>query len=114
MSLDTCTCIVCTRLSYHILYDDYSSLLPLSLLLPSLYFLPPSLSLPPPPAYHHLSKVVEASRVHLFDIVTQYRAIFPDDDTALAGYSAGRAGGGGAGMEGTLFYSWVGEKVRLF
>lgn len=56
-------------------------------------------------AYQHLSKTIEASRVHLFDIMTQYRAIFPDDDPLIIGQ-------GSSPLLGGLFYQWVNEKVR--
>ena len=66
------------------------------------------------PAYNHLNKTIELSRVHLFDVVTQYRAIFPDDDTAKLSLPSSLSGGGGKGtVEGVLFYSWVNEKVGL-
>ena len=69
-------------------------------------------------AYNHINKTIELSRVHLFDIVTQYRAIFPDDDTVKlslpsSAHTLGVGGAGGRGaVEGVLFYSWVNEKVR--
>ena len=57
-------------------------------------------------AYQHLSKTIEASRVHLFDIMTQYRAIFPDDDPLIIGQSSGSL------LRG-FFYQWVNENVRI-
>ena len=58
-------------------------------------------------AYYHITKVIEASRVHLFDIVTQYRAIFSDDDPIFI-------------MEddhalnyANILHAWIGRKVYI-
>ena len=58
-------------------------------------------------AYLHISKTIDACRVHLFDIVTQYKALFPDDDTILAGIR----GNTGRQSDGTLFCGWLNSKV---
>ena len=80
-------------------------LLLLSLLLPS----------PPPPAYHHISKTIEVCRVQLFDIVTQYKAIFPDDDsTLLASFHGNRSGGRRQVLEGALFSGWLNNTVSSY
>ena len=52
--------------------------------------------------------MIEASRVHLFDIMTQYQAIFPDDNPLIIGQGI-RSGP----LLGGLFYQWVNEKVRI-
>ena len=67
------------------------------------FLLPFSLS-----AYLHVSKTIEACRVHLFDVVTQYKAIFPDDDSVLVGIR----GGSSQQFEGALFCGWLNSKVR--
>ena len=59
-------------------------------------------------AYLHISKTIDACRVHLFDIVTQYKALFPDDDSILAGIH----GNSGRRADGTLFCGWLNSKVR--
>ncbi|KAH9367987.1 hypothetical protein HPB48_010092 [Haemaphysalis longicornis] len=67
-------------------------------------------NIPKKDAYTHLTRVVEACRVHLFDIVTQYRAIFSDDDPL-----AGLGGGKDSDQPGaTIFYSWITSQVSRF
>jgi hypothetical protein len=59
--------------------------------------------------YHHLTRTIEVSRVHLFDILTQYRAIFPDDDSAYHSSLTTPTH-----VDGALFYTWLGSKVNEF
>ena len=59
-------------------------------------------------AYQHVLKSVELSRVHLFDIATQYRAIFTDEDPlVLANQNVNT-------NESAIFHTWIVGKVFIF
>nr|XP_031361735.1 conserved oligomeric Golgi complex subunit 8 [Lonchura striata domestica] len=62
-------------------------------------------SVPDHDPYVHLTKTIEACRVHLFDVVTQYRAIFSDEEPLAEAAAPG---------EGAIFHSWVLQKVSEF
>ncbi|XP_028404258.1 conserved oligomeric Golgi complex subunit 8-like [Dendronephthya gigantea] len=58
--------------------------------------------------YHHISKTIEASRVHLFDIITQYRAIFSDDEPGILGDDEDSS------ANSSLFHAWIVQKISAF
>lgn len=57
-------------------------------------------------AQTHLMKTIELSRVNLFNIITQYRATFADDDTTLDTNEGSDVG--------NIFHSWINGKVSAF
>ncbi|XP_015112183.1 conserved oligomeric Golgi complex subunit 8 [Diachasma alloeum] len=55
----------------------------------------------------HLAKTIELSRIHLFNIITQYRAMFNDDDHSSSTRDA-------VINESAIFYHWLEEKLSQF
>ena len=61
-------------------------------------------------AYTHLTKVIDASRVSLFDIITQYNAIFSDNEPL---YTSTSSNDGNRHNNASILHSWVLTKVCL-
>lgn len=61
----------------------------------------------------HLTKTIEATRVHLFNIITQYKAIFSEDEDSTAGLatiSTDTSAADGA----KIFHSWLHDQIVEF
>lgn len=54
----------------------------------------------------HVAKTIELSRIHLFNIITQYKAMFNDDELIIPGRDLTL-------NESAIFYHWLEEKVNL-
>nr|XP_019542322.2 conserved oligomeric Golgi complex subunit 8-like [Aedes albopictus] len=69
--------------------------------------------IPQDDAHIHLTKTIEATRVHLFNIITQYRAIFPEDEDTVSGLSTISADHNAA--DGSkIFHSWLHDQIVDF
>ncbi|XP_012253020.2 conserved oligomeric Golgi complex subunit 8 [Athalia rosae] len=55
---------------------------------------------------HHLTKTIELSRIHLFNIITQYRAIFNDEEHLTSSRHVIN--------ESAIFHHWLEEKISQF
>lgn len=64
-------------------------------------------SIPKDDINFHLTKTIEYSRIHLFNIITQYRAMFNDDDSITTNRDP-------AINEPAIFYHWIEEKISQF
>ncbi|XP_055592394.1 conserved oligomeric Golgi complex subunit 8-like [Uranotaenia lowii] len=61
----------------------------------------------------HLIKTIEATRVHLFNIITQYRAIFPEDEETSSSLSSIPSDHNSIDG-GKIFHSWLHDQIVDF
>ena len=79
-------------------------------------------NIPTTDPFHHITKTIEENRIHLFDIITQYRAIFSDEtDSAndsinykqkLDSFTTSSSSNNT--NEAKLFYCWLQQKIKNF
>ncbi|XP_062555352.1 conserved oligomeric Golgi complex subunit 8 [Armigeres subalbatus] len=69
--------------------------------------------IPQDDAHIHLTKTIEATRVHLFNIITQYRAIFPEDEDSISGLST-ITSDHNAPDGSKIFHSWLHDQIVDF
>ena len=67
-------------------------------------------------AQQHLTKTIEVTRINLFNIINQYKAIFPEEDSltneTLPNTISSQKPLQGVSCDGSrLFQSWLNEKV---
>lgn len=65
-------------------------------------------------AQQHLTKTIEVTRVNVFNIITQYKAIFGEEDFGSSSASHQRSSPSNAGDENKLLFSWLSRKVEQF
>ncbi|XP_037711685.1 conserved oligomeric Golgi complex subunit 8 [Drosophila subpulchrella] len=71
-------------------------------------------AIPTGDAQQHLSKTIEITRINLFNIITQYRAIFPEDDGSLKTQGSLRPLQGVSCNGDRLFQAWLHNKINDF
>eukprot|EP00099_Drosophila_melanogaster_P018426 NP_609503.2 uncharacterized protein Dmel_CG6488 [Drosophila melanogaster] len=71
-------------------------------------------AIPTADAQQHLSKTIEITRINLFNIITQYRAIFPEDEGTLKTQSSLRPLQGVSCNGDRLFQAWLHNKISDF
>lgn len=67
-------------------------------------------AIPKQDPYTHITKTIEENRIHLFDIITQYRAIFSDEETSSSSSTTLKS----ELNESKLFYCWLQQKIKSF
>uniref|UniRef100_A0A1A9W1R1 Conserved oligomeric Golgi complex subunit 8 n=1 Tax=Glossina brevipalpis TaxID=37001 RepID=A0A1A9W1R1_9MUSC len=69
-------------------------------------------AIPKDDAQQHLIKTIEITRINLFNVITQYKAIFPDDEDKMAHIEISLEGVCCNGER--LFQAWLHEKISEF
>lgn len=72
-------------------------------------------AIPTNDSYQHITKTIEEYRIHLFDIITQYRAIFSSSDETNSNETLKiTADQSNNNNDTRLFYTWLQQKIKMF